>query len=314
VKARISGLAELVAGNQATCGRKPDGTLWCWGRVLSNDEDELMSPPTHISLFGSDVRHIDLGESTAFVSKADGSAWSYEHGDTVKRVESGAGQLSLFYDFTFCFVLSDGTLGCDGENATGILGNGTTTAGRSQVLVPSGTAFKQVSVGSDFACGLSEAGEVWCWGVNDVGQTGTRQSSQNCPLSGGGARPCNSIPVKVSGLPSPAKAISTGGTFALALLTDGSVWGWGSNVGFELGLPPTEMCDGVFGRDACHPTPVKVPVQSMVSISAGTGHSCGCAEDGTAWCWGHDEDGKLGTPDSSSLGQPPVQVQGFRCW
>lgn len=317
VQARISGLAEVIAGNQATCGRKADGTLWCWGRLLGPDEGELRSPPAQMNMFGSDVRHFDVAEHTLFVSKTDGSIWSHYQGTSEQIVESGAGLFSVYTGDAVCFVRSDGTLGCQGDNDSGILGDGTTTAGATQVKVPPGTSFQQVSLGRNFACGLSSEGEVWCWGANEVAQTGTRQSAQSCRWSAAGETPCNPTPVKLSGLPAPAKALATGYDFTLALLTDGTVWGWGINDFFQLGGPSNETCPTLFANEPCSPEPRKVPVEKMISISAGDVHACGCDEAGTAWCWGSAGSGKLGTttlPNPSSGSQPPVQVQGFRCW
>jgi alpha-tubulin suppressor-like RCC1 family protein len=47
-----------------------------------------------------------------------------------------------------------------------------------------------------------------------------------------------------------------------------------------------------------------------VSISAGAFHTCGVKQDGTAWCWGFNTSGALGTPElEDSL--VPVQVAGL---
>jgi alpha-tubulin suppressor-like RCC1 family protein len=313
VQARISDLVEVVSGTQATCGRKEDGTLWCWGRILSDDEDTLRSPPQLMSMIGGEVQQFDMAERTAFVLKKDGSITLHFQGSTQQIVATGAGPLSVYYEEAVCFVRGDGTLGCQGYNDNGILGNGTTRSGATQVKVPDGTTFQQVSLGGHFACGLTTAGEVWCWGSNERAQTGTRQSSQTCQWSAAGAVPCNPTPVKVSGLPAPAKAIATGYDFALALLTDGTVWGWGSATQLHLGTPSSETCTSVFGTSACSPTPLKAPVERLVSLSAGASHACGCDQDGTAWCWGSTGSGKLGIPPTTSE-SPPIQVQGFRCW
>jgi alpha-tubulin suppressor-like RCC1 family protein len=308
VQARITGLADVVAGNQATCGLKTDGTFWCWGRILGHDEDILLSPPKQLTVFGTDVRYFDMAEDTAYVTKKDGSIWTHSQGTTRQVFPSGAGTLSVYYGDSVCFVKTDGTLGCQGNNDAGNLGDGTTTSGAVQVKVPDGTLFQQVSVGGNFACGLTTTGEVWCWGANEEAQTGTRESAQDCIWSGAGATPCNPTPRKITGLPAPANA--------LVLLTDGTVWGWGSNGSFELGQEITETCPNVFSSDPCSSTPVKVPVQNMVSLSAGSAHVCGCDASGTAWCWGSSGSGKLGTTTlpNASGDEPPVQVQSFRCW
>ncbi|KFE62983.1 RCC1 domain-containing protein [Hyalangium minutum] len=315
VQARITGLAQVVSGNQATCGLKTDGTFWCWGRILSEDEDTLFSPPQQLTVFGTEVQSFDMGEETAYVTKKDGSIWAYSQGDTQQVVASGARALSVYDGDFMCFVKSDGTLVCQGYNNAGNLGNGTTSGGSVQVKVPAGTLFQQVSVGGNFACGLTTAGEVWCWGANEVAQTGTRTGTQDCFWSSG-ALPCNPTPRKITGLPAPAKVLVTAYSTALVLLTDGTVWGWGGNATLQLGAATQETCPNIFGNDPCSSTPVKVPVQNMLTLSAGGDHVCGCDTSGTAWCWGFSASGKLGTTSQPETleGEPPAQVLNFRCW
>jgi alpha-tubulin suppressor-like RCC1 family protein len=40
-------------------------------------------------------------------------------------------------------------------------------------------------------------------------------------------------------------------------------------------------------------------LEGIVSVSAGYDHACALKEDGTVWCWGHNESGQTGTPPES---------------
>jgi alpha-tubulin suppressor-like RCC1 family protein len=315
VQARISQLVDVKAGKQSTCGIKDDGTLWCWGRILSDDEDDLRSPPQQITAAGTDFRQLDMAEEVLYALKQDGSIWTHHQGTTQKIVEGGATQFSVFYEYSVCFVRSDKTLWCQGDNSNGILGNGTTDSSAVPVQVAIPASVQQVSLGGNFACALTTAGEVWCWGSNETAQTGTRQSTHECSWSGAGPLPCNPAPVKINGLPGPAKAISTGYDYTLALLTDGTIWGWGGNYSLELGAPSSETCTSILGTNPCSPTPLKAPVEGMATLSAGSDHSCGCDKDGAAWCWGSKGDGKLGSADLPATGSAhgPIKLTGFRC-
>jgi alpha-tubulin suppressor-like RCC1 family protein len=99
--------AEVSAGQDGqTCVRKLDGTLWCWGynadgEVGDGSKSEKVVP-IQISPLGMRVAHVSAGEAHT------------------------------------CALEQDGTLWCWGSNATGQLGDGTTTDSASplQVLLP----------------------------------------------------------------------------------------------------------------------------------------------------------------------------------
>ena len=64
------------------------------------------------------------------------------------------------------------------------------------------------------------------------------------------------------------------GTFSLALKSDGTVWGWGSNLSGQLG-------DGTTTQRAI---PLKLPgLSGVVTVAAGNSHSVALKSDGTVW-------------------------------
>ena len=69
----------------------------------------------------------------------------------------------------------------------------------SPIAMPSGVKFASLSV-SGHACGVSVAGEVWCWGLGAYGELGDGMSL---------SRPS---PVKVAGITSSPQSISAGST------------------------------------------------------------------------------------------------------
>ncbi|HLD44583.1 MAG TPA: hypothetical protein VJC18_04050 [bacterium] len=52
---------------------------------------------------------------------------------------------------------------------------------------------------------------------------------------------------------------------------------------------------------------IEVQARTYTQVSAGDRHSCGLADDGSVWCWGQGNDGKLGNGDVVDQDQP-VQV------
>jgi len=81
--------------------------------------------------------------------------------------------------------------------------------------------FVQVSCGAAHTLALRNNGDLWAWGLNDVGQVGNDGASDSQGPSG---QPCQAKPVLVL---DQVTAIAAGSTHSLAIREDGSLWGWG---------------------------------------------------------------------------------------
>ncbi len=78
--------------------------------------------------------------------------------------------------------------------------------------------------------------------------------------------------------------VSTGGTgHSLAVMSDGTLWGWGNNDQYQLGSG---------ARDDLA-TPVKI-MDGAVSVAAGSMHSLAVKSDGSLFGWGSNTYGQLG--------------------
>lgn len=143
----ISGVDQVVAGSDFTCGRFTDGDVKCWG---GNNQGQLGIGTT--------------GGNTPTPTDVVGVAGA---------VDIDAGTLHG------CAVLANGTVRCWGRNPYGQLGDGTIVSKDESVQVVGITDAIAVASGDDFSCAVHESGAVSCWGRNILGQLGDGTAAQS---------------------------------------------------------------------------------------------------------------------------------------
>jgi len=190
------------------------------------------------------------------------------------------------------FLQNEGTVWTWGLNNSGQLGNGNNE--NSLVPVPYAVleSVKAVSAGISHTAALKTNGTVWTWGSNDKGQLGNGSSVSY-----------SASPVQVSDI-SQIIEISSGGNHNLALKTDGSVWAWGKNDSYQLGL-------GHFYGTSYLSIPKQVVgpeetgyLTDVIRVSAGYDFSLALRKDGSVWAWGSNCWGQLGTGNTVSSFYP----------
>jgi alpha-tubulin suppressor-like RCC1 family protein len=232
------------------------GTGWAWGAnwtgQLGNGTTTQSTLPVQVSLpSGTTVTAVAAGNATSLALTSTGQVLGW------------------------------------GRNASGQLGNGTTTDSSTPVLasLPSGTTVTAIATGSGtHSLALTSTGQVLAWGGNQSGQLGDGTTTNS------------TTPVAVS-LPSGTNviAISTGGYHSLALTSTGQVLAWGRNDWGQLGN----------GTKIDSSTPVAVSLPSGTTAAAISGaelHSLALTSTGSVLAWGRNANGELGigtTVDSS---------------
>lgn len=176
---------------------------------------------------------------------------------------------------------------------------GTSSSTTRQVSVNQATSLSKIATidnGDMTVCAVGVDGRAWCWGLNDFGQLGTGDVAQAfVPRSAAEGH----LFQKVS--------VSTGGAFTCGLTTAGRAYCWGSQEGGRLG-------DGSTAPSGQHvTTPIAVAGgHAFTDIAAGGDHACAVADDGAAYCWGHNERGQLGTGNFANSAIPVAVTSGLR--
>jgi alpha-tubulin suppressor-like RCC1 family protein len=80
-----------------------------------------------------------------------------------------------------CGIVTGGAAVCWGSNASGQLGDGTTTSSQRPVAVTTSAVAVEIGVGSAHSCFVSDAFEVFCFGDASQGQVGPGGASSSTP-------------------------------------------------------------------------------------------------------------------------------------
>ncbi len=204
-----------------------------------------------------------------------------------------------------CGLGSDGNGYCWGYNYYGQLGNNDYS--NVPVLVSqgdrsSGVTFVSISARSSHTCGVGSDGQGYCWGYNYYGQLGNGNTGTNSNVPRLVSQGDRSSGVTFS-------SISVGEYHTCGIGSDGEGYCWGYN---NYGL----LGNGSTGTNSNVPKLVSQGDRSsgvtFVSISAGSGHTCGVGSDGQGYCWEHNKSGQLGNGSTTDSNVPKLVSQGDR--
>jgi alpha-tubulin suppressor-like RCC1 family protein len=126
---------QVTAGGQHTCGITPDNLAYCWG---FNNDGELGDGRA----YPAELQHLTPVAVTGGLH--------FDH-------------LSAGYDHT-CGVTPRDRAYCWGRNASGQLGDGTTTGRVVPTAVAGGLLFSGIWASNNRTCALTPADQPYCWG------------------------------------------------------------------------------------------------------------------------------------------------------
>ncbi|MBC7746498.1 hypothetical protein H7Y40_00770 [Pedobacter sp.] len=188
-------------------------------------------------------------------------------------------------------VLAAGEVFCWGQNTYGQLGNNTTTNSSVPVKVQGLPAtMTAVATSTNSSCAIA-TGEVYCWGRNNQGQLGNNKATGSSPEYR------SLVAVKISGVlagkTTTDLATSGSRSYHMCAIADGLAYCWGDNTNGNLGNNST--------TDSNVPVAVStvgvLAGKTVTDISAeglsGAVSTCVVAS-GAAYCWGSNDNGKVG--------------------
>jgi alpha-tubulin suppressor-like RCC1 family protein len=282
-----------------------DGTVWAWGKNTLGELGPgiVGDSATPVQVPGiTDAVAVAVGDSDSFVLTHDGRvlAWGGNaqgqlgtgspNSSTPQPVPGLSGIVAIAAGFSHGIALrNDGLVFTWGLGQFGQLGNPPASITIfAPTLVSNLNGVVSIAASGMTSYALRNDGTLWGWGYNAGGQIGTGNTTS--PIA---------APSKVVNLTNVA-AIAAGGGYALAVRSDGAVWGWGDNSAGELGVLPVNSTPVA--------TPVQVPnLSSIGTVAATTSTSYALSKDGTLFSWGDNQYGELGNgPSGSSL--VPIQL------
>jgi alpha-tubulin suppressor-like RCC1 family protein len=289
----------LTVGRGDGCWLTLNGTAFCWGQNF----DGQLGNGTHVRQY----QPVPVAGGRTYVAIS-----------TVSAIGTGL--------YSTCGIASDSVAYCWGSNSHV----------SSSVPVPVAGAPKLVSVtvGEDFACGLTPSGTAYCWGNNSLGQLGDGTLiGQNIPapiagslrfrqLSAGVSHTCGIswlgqmycwgydpyVLPTADPLPKPIVATArfasliVDGYHSCMIALGGDLYCWGANLRNEVTAQP--------GGPGYLPVPTLVSTgHSFVKFGLGFETTCGLEADGSAYCWGRNNEYSVGDTILTG-GATPGLVQG----
>ena len=277
--------SRIFVGGRVSCALTSDNRLTCWGQnhkgQIGNGTVQLSggTAPAAVSNIPTSFvpSHVDPGGRHVCAAATGGAVWCWGDDDRHQLATAAdstlavnvpgpadsitaARSMATGLEYS-CAVLTDDTVSCWGRNHLAQLGRGSVTPAVTATpgAVSIGATVSKVAAGKAFACALTTAGAVWCWGENTAGQVG--DATAGSPRL---------APAQVSNLGGTAVDLVAGGAHACAVLSGGAVRCWGDNSAGQLGMGGADYT----ARDApatvasltVTPAPTTVPTTAAPTV------------------------------------------------
>jgi len=298
---------QVTTTGENVCAIDSRDHLWCWGAndgVVGNGLRNTQTTPFNVHP-NSRWKNVRGRFGTMCGTKFDNSRWcwgrnKYSSGSTSRITGLSVNDVTLLEPYVdldnrwetweasvlhSCGFDINGGLYTVGSNSWGGLGLNTddelpSLSTPREVPPPSGSSRWVSASCGRHNCGITDTGQLACWGLNYSGEIGDGQT--------GNVRWTPSV-IPAAGAPAASGwiSVSVGYEHTCAIDDLRRLWCWGSNTTGKLGLAPTTS-------SAQEPQQIGLSGSKWKQVSASYAHTCGVQDDGTLWCWGKNSEAQLG--------------------
>jgi alpha-tubulin suppressor-like RCC1 family protein len=302
---------DITAGALHTCALVSSGQAYCWGNNgdgrLGDSTTTLPLAPVAVKPLGG-VAFTSLSAGGAHTCGLDSSGQAYcwgnnqfaQIGDSTKTFAVTPVAVHHPTGVTFTEIHAgdkhtcalDGSTGqayCWGYGGDGAIGNNALIGPRIPTAVqqPVGVTFASIVTEYNHTCGVTSAGQAYCWGLNFDGQLGdgTTVTPRKVPVA-------VVQPVGVT-----YTQLTTGGTYTCGLDGTGQTYCWGKNQ------------YGQFGNGTTTPSLSAVAMTqpagvAFTEIHAGSTQTFGLDGVGQTWGSGRNDFAQLGDGSTTQRTSP----------
>jgi alpha-tubulin suppressor-like RCC1 family protein len=285
----------VAGGNEHVLAIQQDGTLWSWGNNLhgqlgigSSGAGAEKAMPVLVSS-ETNWAAVAGGPDCSFGRRDDGTLWAW--GWNAMKIFGGGAvagsdvplQIGTNADWSALAVTSyvlalkrDGSLWAWGDNTVGQLGDGTTSSRQFPKLIDANRTWRAIAAGLDHSLAVTSSGELWAWGLNQFGELGAGNLKNSF------------VPLQIGTETNWTDVVSGEvAVHSLGLRSDGSLWGWGSNVSGQLGAAANPNLQ-------TNLVPTLISTQAWTAVAASGNFTVAVRADGSVWTTGENRTGQLG--------------------
>ncbi len=288
-------------GNGFTFAIKNDLSLWATGYNIEGqlgignniNQNTLQNVPGDWSFIScGDFHTLAINNNNELYSWGKNNSGQLGLGDNIDRdtptkVNNDTNWIIVHGGFEFSAATNtDGTLYTWGNNDYGQLANGDNTG--IDINIPTEIVLESKCINieaSMYSLYITEVTlELYVAGYNYYGQLGLGFASQvNVPNQ---FNPSSTDFTTMVSNKYYDNGLGLNQQYTMALKPNGTLWGWGNNDYFQLGLGPLANNEYIL--------PQQIGTNIWVDISSGSGHTVGIRNDGTLWGVGYNQQGQLG--------------------
>ncbi|BDR53358.1 hypothetical protein KIM372_12650 [Bombiscardovia nodaiensis] len=287
---------QVTGGSNYSLALGSNGQVYAWGANASGQLGDVTNTERHTPVRAhlpatTTYSTIAAGSQHALAIGRDGNAYTWGlnangqlgNGNTSNSSQpvrfplpAGVNALQGAAGADYTIILADdGNLYATGNNASGQLGDTTTTSHTSPVTIapPAGVTFTALAAGGAHVLALTDTGRIYAWGSNSSGQLGVTGANATSPQA---------VPLPAS---ITIKQIVAGDEFSAALSNNRDLYTWGNNTYGQLGD----------GTTTSHSAPTGIPAPSTpVRIAAGGSHMLAITNTDALYAWGANTNGQQG--------------------